>query len=82
MNAAPYERTLRRLSERLRQERFFCIMSWSSPVIATVVNMPARNCFQKYLVSLKSSKNHTLLIPLSVTAEHRPLKSSPSPLPT
>ena len=34
-------------SRMLRQLRFFCIMSWSRPVMAMAMNMPARNCFQK-----------------------------------
>ena len=68
---------LRWLSRKVRQERFFCIMSWSMPVIAMVVNIPARNCFQKKRVSRQSSRNQTRLIPLSRMAPHIAPKSRP-----
>ena len=29
------------------QVRFFCIISWSRPVIAIVMNAPLKTCFQK-----------------------------------
>ncbi len=43
-------------SPRLRQLRFFCIKSWSSPVITIVIKAPEANCFQKNLSSLRSEK--------------------------
>ena len=53
-------------------------MSWSSPVIATVVNIPARNCFQKYLVSLGSSKNQMRLIGLSAMLRQPSARLNPA----
>ena len=35
-------------------------MSWSSPVITMAMNAPERNCFQKYLGELISSKKNVL----------------------
>ena len=52
-------------------------MSWSRPVIATVVNRPARNCFQKKRLSLRSSKNHIRDIGLSLMAVHMVPKLNP-----
>ena len=34
-------------SRRDLQVRFFCIMSWSKPVMEIVMKIPATNCFQK-----------------------------------
>ena len=68
---------LRWLSRKVLQERFFCIMSWSIPVIAMVVNIPARNCFQKKRVSRQSSQNQMRLIPLSRMLPHIAPKSRP-----
>ena len=42
-----------------------CIKSWSSPVMAITMNMPARNCFQKYFSLLGSSKKNMRAVPLS-----------------
>ena len=33
-------------SRKLLQVRFFCIMSWSRPVMVMVMNMPLSSCFQ------------------------------------
>ena len=68
---------LRWLARKVLQDRFFCIMSWSSPVIATVVNIPAKNCFQKKRVSRQSSKNQMRLIPLSRRLPYSAPASSP-----
>ena len=45
-------------SRESRQLRFRCIMSWSRPVMAIMVNMPARNCLKKYCLSFTSSKKN------------------------
>ena len=71
-----------RAALRLLQERFFCIISWSRPVIAMVVNIPAKNCLKKLRESRTSSKKKTLLIGLELTVEHRPRKSRPIEEPT
>ena len=58
MNANPYQYIFFCASFRLRQLRFFCIMSWSRPVMTMVMKMPLRNCFQKNVFSVGLSKNH------------------------
>ena len=55
-------------SRSVLQVRFFCIMSWSSPVITTTMNTPLKNCFQKFCRDTQSSKTNTRLWPLSITA--------------
>ena len=35
-------------SRKVRTEMFFCIISWSMPVMAMVMNMPATMCFHTY----------------------------------
>ena len=55
-------------SRNVRQVRFFCIMSWSRPVITTTMNTPLRNCFQKKLGDCQSSTTKMRLKLLSRTA--------------
>ena len=50
------------------QVRFFCIMSWSRPVITTTMKMPLRNCFQKYWRDMGSSNTKMRLRGSSATA--------------
>ena len=52
--------------------RFFCIISWSSPVITITMKMPLTNCFQKYCLSVASSRTNTLSIPLSLMMSYAP----------
>ena len=42
-------------SFKLRHAKFFCIMSWSSPVMAMVTNIPARMCLTQWLFRRQSS---------------------------
>ena len=42
-------------SRKFLQARFFCIMSWSKPVMAMVTNMPAKTCFTQWLFAFQSS---------------------------
>ena len=65
------------LSRKVLQDRFFCIISWSRPVIATVVRAPAANCFQNRRVSAQSSKNQMRAMPLSRMPVHIAPKSRP-----
>ena len=57
-----------------------CIRSWSSPVMATTVNIPERNCFQKYSLWLTSSKKNIRESSLLLMVLHIPEKSSPMSL--
>ena len=43
-------------SLKFLQLRLRCIISWSNPVMATMVNAPAKNCLKKYCLLLMSSK--------------------------
>jgi glycosyltransferase involved in cell wall biosynthesis len=56
-------------SRKFLQVRFFCIRSWSSPVIAIVINIPAKNCLMKCcLLSAKFSQKKILEKGLWLTA--------------
>ena len=48
-------------SRNERQVRFFCIMSWSSPVMTITMKMPLKNCFQKFCRDTQSSHTHMRL---------------------
>ena len=52
-----------------RQAKFFCIMSWSSPVMATVTNIPAKMCLSQWLLALQSSVTQIRVRPVSANAE-------------
>ncbi len=41
--------------------RFFCIMSWSSPVMARVTNIPASTCLSQWFGAFQSSVTQTLV---------------------
>ena len=62
-------------SLKFLQARLRCIMSWSSPVIAITMKIPARNCFQKYVPSLGLSKKNTREVSSLATALTSPAKS-------
>ena len=55
--------------------RFFCIISWSSPVMAMVMNIPARICFRKK-PSLRQSVSRMRDMPLSESWPPQPLMSA------
>ena len=52
-------------SRTFLQARFFCIMSWSRPVMATVTNMPARMCLTQWLPKRQSSVTQMRVSPVS-----------------
>ena len=54
-------------SRRVLQVMFFCIMSWSRPVITITTKMPLRNCFQKFWRLAQSSNTKTRLCGSAVT---------------
>lgn len=54
-NANPYDNTFFCASLRLLMVRFFCIWSWSRPVITIVINTPLKNCLKKFCVLVQSS---------------------------
>ena len=58
------------------QERFFCIMPWSRPVIATVRKTPARNCL-KTLVREDMSVSIAEVYPSARILSHKSPKASP-----
>ena len=66
-------------SRELRQLRLRCIMSWSSPFMAMVVNTPARNCLKKYWRLFGSSKKKMRDSSLDMTAFAAPSNVSPRP---
>ena len=60
-----------------RHAKFFCIMSWSSPVMATVTNIPAKMCLSQWLLALQSSVTQIRVMPVSDRAEGK--SSQPCP---
>ena len=60
-----------------RQARLRCIMSWSRPVVAMAMKMPARNCFQKNVPSLGLSKKNMRDVGWSAIAEAMSVKLNP-----
>ena len=63
----PYSNIFLRASDRLRQERVVCIISCDSPVMATTINIPLKNCLKKFLSLTKSSTTNVRLRPLPTT---------------
>ena len=57
----PNESTFHWASLVFLHVRFFCIISWSNPVIPIVINIPPKNDFIKCFLSLKSSVKRILL---------------------
>ena len=55
-------------SRNVLQVKFFCILSWSSPVITITMKIPLRNCFQKFCLDAQSSMTKRRDIGLSLTA--------------
>ena len=62
------------------QVRFFCIISWSRPVMTMTMKMPLRNCFQKYCLDIGSSKTKIWLrlsAAIAATASPIPISNWP-----
>ena len=67
-------------SRRVRQVRFFCIISWSSPVITITTKAPLRNCFQKFCLLIQSSITNMRLcssVAIALTASVADIPSCP-----
>ena len=54
VNANPYVYMFFWASLKLLHERFFCIMSWSNPVMTIVMKIPLKNCLKKFCVLCQS----------------------------
>ncbi len=69
-------------SRRFLHDKFFCIMSWSNPVMAIAINIPPKKCFGKNNLEFGSSKNKIfdmecpLVVVAAVILSYNPTKST------